>query len=160
MSKELKELDVLSNSMMNAIANDPDVSEPFFRLLLSILLEIEIGRITVQAQSVVPGDMPKLRGIRLDVEVTEHLEENGKTANCRIYNVEPQLYVDNLPKRSRFYQAKKDSKRLKREKKIGICSLTCICLLLLILIRLERIVWCILLRIYAGNFLTWNIKMD
>lgn len=117
MSKELKELDVLSNFMMNAIANDPDVSEPFFRLLLSILLEIEIGRITVQAQSVVPGDTPKLRGIRLDVEVTEHLEENGKTANCRIYNVEPQLYVDNLPKRSRFYQAKKDSKRLKKGEK-------------------------------------------
>lgn len=114
MSKTLEELDVLSDFMMNAIANNPDVCEPFFRLLLSILLEIEIGSIMVRAQSVVPGDTPNLRGIRLDVEVVEHLDTNEKTANCRIYNVEPQLYVDNLPKRSRFYQAKKDSKHLKR----------------------------------------------
>lgn len=113
MTKSLQELDVLSNFLINAIANDPDVSEPFFRLLLSILLEIEIGRITIRAQSVIPGDNPNLRGIRLDVEIMEHLEGNGKSANCRIFNVEPQLYADNLPKRNRFYQAKKDSKQLK-----------------------------------------------
>lgn len=113
MTKSLQELDVLSNFLINAIANDPDVSEPFFRLLLSILLEIEIGRITVRAQSVIPGDTPNHRGIRLDVEIMEHLEGNEKSANCRIFNVEPQLYPDNLPKRNRFYQAKKDSKQLK-----------------------------------------------
>ena len=113
MTKSLQELDVLSNFLINAIANDPDVSEPFFRLLLSILLEIEIGRITIRAQSVIPGDNPNLRGIRLDVEIMEHLEGNGKSANCRIFNIEPQLYADNLPKRNRFYQAKKDSKQLK-----------------------------------------------
>ena len=53
MSKKpkLETLDVLSNFLMNAIANDPDICEPFFRLIISILLEIEVGRIIVRAQT-------------------------------------------------------------------------------------------------------------
>ena len=114
---KLENLNVLNNFMINAIANDPDVGEPFFRLMLSILLEMEIERVTVRAQSFLPGNTPGLRGIQLDVEVTEYLDGNEKGADCRLFNVEPQLYKDNLPKRSRFYQAKKDSKGLKSGEK-------------------------------------------
>ena len=42
--------------MLNAIANDPDVGEAFFREVRSVLLEREIGEITVKAQSVIPGE--------------------------------------------------------------------------------------------------------
>ena len=68
---KLETLNVLSNFLMNAIANDPDICEPFFRLIISILLEIEIGRIIVRAQTFIPGSTPDLRGIQLDVEITE-----------------------------------------------------------------------------------------
>ena len=80
-------------------------------------MEIEIGRITVRAQNFIPGNTPDLRGIQLDVEIREYLDDNEMDADCRIYNVEPQLYPDNLPKRNRFYQAKKDSKGLKSGEK-------------------------------------------
>ena len=110
---KLENLNVLSNFLINAIANDPDVAEPFFRLMLSILLDIDIDRIVVHAQAFVPGNTPERRGIQMDVVVTEYLEKNEAGASCRIYNVEAQLYPDNLPKRNRFYQAKKDSRGLK-----------------------------------------------
>ncbi len=114
---KLENLNVLSNFLMNAIANDPDVCEPFFRLIISILLDIEIGRIIVRAQSFIPGNTPDLRGIQLDVEITEYLDDKETEADCRLYSIEPQLYQDNLPRRNRFYQAKKDSKGLKSGEK-------------------------------------------
>ena len=81
--------------------------------MLSILLDIDIDRIVVHAQAFLPGNTPERRGIQMDVVVTEYLEKDEKGATCRLYNVEAQLYPDNLPKRNRFYQAKKDSKGLK-----------------------------------------------
>ena len=89
---KLENLNVLNNFLINAIANDPDVGEAFFRLMLSILLDMKIGRVSVRAQPFLPGNIPGLRGIQLDVEVTEYLDENPKGANCRLFNVEPQLY--------------------------------------------------------------------
>ena len=114
---KLETLNVLSNFLMIAIANDPDICEPFFRLIISILLEIEIGRMIVRAQTFIPGSTPDLRGIQLDVEITEYLDDNEMDADCRLYSIEPQLYQDNLPKHNRFYQAKKDSKGLKSGEK-------------------------------------------
>ena len=113
--QRLEDLNVLDDFMLNAIANDPDVGEPFFREVLSILLERDIGEIIIKAQSVIPGETPELRGIRLDVEIQE---QNNSPAKCRLYNMEAQTYSgENLQKRSRFYQAKKDSKLLKSGEK-------------------------------------------
>ena len=112
---KLEELNVLDDFLLNAIANDPDVGEAFFREVLSILLEREIGEIQVKAQSVIPGDSPELRGIRLDVEI---YEADDSPAKCRIYNMESQGYREaEIHKRSRYYQAKKDSKGLKTGEK-------------------------------------------
>ncbi len=113
--KSLEELDVLSNFMLNAIANDPDVSKPFFQKVLSILLEREIGEVTVHAQAFLPADSPQHRGIFMDVEI---IEEDNSPASCSIYSLEGQRYYEEyLQKRSRFYQAKKDSKGLKSGEK-------------------------------------------
>ena len=113
--QRLEDLNVLDDFMLNAIANDPDVGEAFFQEVLSVLLERDIGEVTVKAQSVIPGDTPELRGIRLDVEIQE---QDNSPAKCRLYNMEAQTYTgENLQKRSRYYQAKKDSKRLKRGEK-------------------------------------------
>ena len=110
--KTLEEMNVLDNFMFNAIAMDPEISVLFFREMLSVMLEREIGDIVVKAQSVMQGDMPELRGIQLDVEIWEN---DNCLAKCRLYNVEAQQYTEDfLEKRSRFYQAKKDSKNLKR----------------------------------------------
>ena len=113
--QRLEDLNVLDDFMLNAIANDPDVGEAFFCEVLSVLLERDIGEITIKAQSVIPGDTPELRGVRLDVEIQE---QDNSPAKCRLYNMEAQTYTgENLQKRSRYYQAKKDSKRLKSGEK-------------------------------------------
>ena len=113
--QRLEDLNVLDDFMLNAIANDPDVGEAFFREVLSVLLNRDIGEIMVRAQSVIPGDTPELRGIRLDVEIQER---DNSPAKCRLYNMEAQTYTgENLQKRNRYYQAKKDSKQLKSGEK-------------------------------------------
>ena len=110
--KKLEDLNVLDDFMLNAIANDSTVAEPFFREVLSTLLERQIGEITVHAQSFLPGDTPELRGVCLDVEIHE---SDNSPASCSIYNVEAQNYRESyFQKRCRFYQAKKDSKGLMR----------------------------------------------
>lgn len=76
-------------------------------VLDDFLLEQDIGEISVKAQTVIPGNTPSLRGIRLDVEIRQ---EDHSPAKCRLYNIEAQTYKEeNLQKRCRFYQAKKDS---------------------------------------------------
>ena len=89
--QKLEDLNVLNDFLLSAIANDPDVAEPFFRDVLSVLLEREIGEVTVRAQMVIPGDNLRLRGIRMDVEI---LEEDNSPAKCRIYNLESQMYEE------------------------------------------------------------------
>ena len=83
--KTLEEMNVLDNFMFNAIAMDPEINVLFFREMLSVMLDREIW------------------------------ENDNCLAKCRLYNVEAQQYTEAfLEKRSRFYQAKKDSKNLKR----------------------------------------------
>ena len=81
MRQKLEDLNVMDDFLLNAIANDPDVGEAFFREVLSILLERDIGEVTVKAQSVIPGDTPELRGIRLDVEIPEALKKQIQEAD-------------------------------------------------------------------------------
>ncbi len=110
-SYTLKILSQGGNFLFNAIATDPYAREPVFREILSILLEKDIGHITVHAQTSFPGDTPEHRGICMDVAITE---EDDSPASCTAYNIEPQCYKEAyLQKRVRFYQAKKDSKGLR-----------------------------------------------
>lgn len=118
--KPLEQMDVMDDFMMNELAAHPTEGKKFGRTLLSVLLQRKIGEVTIKVQSILQGDSPEFRGIRLDVEIRERVdkasessEEAGESASCRIYDVEPQKRkVKNLPKRSRFYQAKLDSKGL------------------------------------------------
>ena len=119
--KALEEMDVMDDFMITELASHPTEGKKFARTLLSVLLQRKIGDITVHAQSVFQGDTPELRGIRLDVEITEkidHSTEEGESAECRIYDVEAQnREVADIPRRGRFYQAKLDSKGLESGEK-------------------------------------------
>ena len=77
--KALEEMDVMDDFMITELASHPTEGKKFARTLLSVLLQRKIGDITVHAQSVFQGDTPELRGIRLDVEITQHsIIENVK----------------------------------------------------------------------------------
>ena len=73
--KPLEDMNVLDNFLFTELASSPEFREEFGRTLLSVFLQRKLGKITVHAQSVFQGDNPMLRGVRLDVEVKEYLDE-------------------------------------------------------------------------------------
>ena len=113
--KKWEELDVLDNYLINAVASDPEVAEPFFRRLLSVLLQRKVGKIRVETEKFIPGVIPDKRGIRLDVEVDEYLSDGtDEPAVANVYDIEPHLQDDsNFPKLMRFRQARLDSRHMK-----------------------------------------------
>ena len=90
--KSIDEVDLMDDIFMNLVASDPDVGEDVCRILLSVLLQKEIGRVTVHAQRMIPGGGVDVRGIRLDVEVDES-DDGGGIAN--IYDIEPHRKKEN-----------------------------------------------------------------
>lgn len=112
--KPLEELDVLDNFLINAIATDAEVGEAFCRKVLSVLLQRPMGRVRVVAQYALPAQDPRYRGIRMDVKV-EELEDGEEARPASVYDLEPHLQKDlHLPRHNRFYQARLDSRYMKR----------------------------------------------
>mgnify|MGYP002509640743 CR=1 FL=1 len=110
MKRTLQELNLIDNFLSNAIASNQEINEPFYRLLLSVLLGKKLNKIRVLSQQIVPGVSPNLRGIRMDVEITEYDEETVTT----VYDLEPHLKDGlHLPRHNRYYQAKIDGRSVK-----------------------------------------------
>ncbi len=114
--KSLEDMDVMDDFLMEQLATDPELGSDFCRRMLSTLLQRELKRIRVISQRILPSPTPKLRGIRMDVEVEEYADAvaGEMPATLNIYDMEPHLQADtDLPRRNRFYQAKIDSRGLK-----------------------------------------------
>ena len=130
--RKLSELNVIDDFMMNELATNEELKEPCFRRILSVLLDRDIGEINVKAQSIIQGLDTDLRGVRLDVEIIETTRngisikseddtviqgEKNITGSqiANIYDFEPHLRKDvNFPKHNRYYQAKIDSRYVKK----------------------------------------------
>ena len=118
--KQFEDLDLMDNFLMDAVASDPDVGELACGNIISALLQKKIGRVRVVSQRVLVPVSPEHRGIRMDVEVEESGEAEGELPGINIYDLEPHRKAanqENLPRRTRFYQAKIDSRRLKSGEK-------------------------------------------
>ncbi|MGN0155478.1 MAG: hypothetical protein ACI4A3_13585 [Lachnospiraceae bacterium] len=112
--RKLEELNIMDDFLLNAIATDEEVGVPFCQEVLSVLLQRKIGAIRVVSQRTIPALSPKLRGIRMDVEVVEDLSSEGKLPAMNIYDLEPHIPDDtDMLRHNRFYQAKIDSRYLK-----------------------------------------------
>lgn len=113
-NKPFEELDVLDNFLMNAIATDEEVGEAFCRKVLSVLLQRTIGRIKIVAQYTLPAQTPRYRGIRMDVKI-EEFDKTTDAPPANVYDLEPHLQENlDLPRHNRFYQAKADSRYMRR----------------------------------------------
>lgn len=108
-----EELDVMSDFLNNALANDPRYGKDYCRLLIKNLVGIDVKNINVIAQKIIGPTDPGKRGIRLDIEVKEYADDFETIVN--IFDIEPhrQNDIDSHAKKSRFYQAKMDSLLLK-----------------------------------------------
>lgn len=114
-NKPLEELDIMDDFLMNAVAADAEVGIPFCQKVLSVLLQREIGQVRIVTQRTIPALTPNLRGIRMDVEIEESMDETeGGLPALNLYDLEPHLQKDiHLPRHNRFYQAKIDSRYMK-----------------------------------------------
>ncbi len=117
MKKEFEQLNIIDNFLMNEIANDAEVGEAACREIVSSLLQRKIGEVRIIPQKNIPPGLPNQRGIILDVEIEENIDnQEYGLPGINVYDVEPHRKPknkENLPKRTRFYQAKIDSRRLK-----------------------------------------------
>jgi predicted transposase/invertase (TIGR01784 family) len=111
---------------------DKESAEHFAKMLIKRATGINIDKVTIDYQKVVNGMDTDLHGIRLDMSVTEELEEEqeesenkswgeiiahekqkGKKENVRVFDIEPNKgSKSELPKRSRYLQALMDVKLL------------------------------------------------
>lgn len=73
--RSLEDLNVIDDFLMNAAASDREGGEEFCRLILSTLLNRDIGKVRVNPQKFIPASTPNQRGIRMDVEVIETTAE-------------------------------------------------------------------------------------
>lgn len=110
--EKFQEMDLLSNFMINTIATDPEVAEPFCKMLLRELLHRDVEKVRIVAEKIIVGDVPQNRGVRLDVEVDEYDESGEKIAN--VYDIEPHRDKEkDYPKKNRYSQAQIDKKHMK-----------------------------------------------
>ena len=110
--RKLEDLNVLDDFMFSAAASDEEVGKEFCRTVLSVLLQKELGEIQITAQKTILPCTPEMRGIRMDVEVKEPLEDTLPSLN--VYDVEPHLRKEKyFPRHNRFYRAKIDSRYIR-----------------------------------------------
>lgn len=114
MKKNFEELSLIDDFLMNAATSDQRLGADLCRIMLSALLQKELKQVKVITQRIIPALAPGLRGIRMDVEISEYDEKASIDAlPINVYDVEPHNQDDiHLPKHNRFYQAKIDSRYL------------------------------------------------
>ena len=111
--KEFDELNLIDDFLMNIVASDPEVGEDFCRTLLSVLLQLKIGKIRVHVQNAIQGISPEHRGVRIDVEVQE-LDSESADKTVNVYDIEPHTTDEgHFERMLRFRQAKIDSRYMK-----------------------------------------------
>ena len=113
--KPIEDYNLIDDYLMTSVAANPEVGEPYCRKLLSVLLQRDISRVHVVPQRVIPGNNTDLRGIRMDVEVEEFSNNNGKEIIANVYDIEPHTKNDlDFPRHNRFYQSKIDIRHMKK----------------------------------------------
>ncbi len=111
--KSLEELNVIDDFLFFEIMSDQEKGTALCRMILSRVLKQDIGRLEYTPQRAVPGVSEKTHGIRMDVYITEHTDE--EISNIRVFDVEPDnksSHKASLPKRSRYYADLIDVKML------------------------------------------------
>jgi len=111
--KKLEDMNLMDDFLNNAAAGYEPVSEKLYKTILEVLLERSIGRIRIINQKVIAPPQPGLRGIRLDVEISEY-DENDNVV--RFYDYEPHkgsVSDYDFPLYNRYRQAKMDSRTMK-----------------------------------------------
>ena len=112
--RKLEDLNLIDNFLFEALVSHPEFGEPFCRIMLSILMQREVGQVKVVSQKVYPGSDTDRHGSRLDVYVEEYFngDMNMDIGGLPVlYDIEPEKGEKNkssLPRRVRFYHSSID----------------------------------------------------
>lgn len=110
--KTLEELNMMDAFLFDVSTENPKDAAVIARTIVKRVTGHELKEFTLENQKQFAGTDLEKRGIRMDLWVREN--DNGIKGKplVRLYDIEPNIYHDHLPKRSRFYQAKADAKEL------------------------------------------------
>ena len=112
--RKLEDLNLIDNFLFEALVSHPEFGEPFCRIMLSILMQREVGQVKVVSQKTYPGSDTDRHGSRLDVYVEEYFngDMNMDIGGLPVlYDIEPEKGEKNkssLPRRVRFYHSSID----------------------------------------------------
>lgn len=110
--KTLEELDMMDAFLFDASTEDPKAAAKIARTIVRRVTGHNLKEFTIENQKQFLGTDLGKRGIRMDLWLRETEKNPDGKPLVRLYDIEPNLYEDHLPKRSRFYQAKADVKEL------------------------------------------------
>lgn len=110
--KTLEELDMMDAFLFEASTENPENAAVIARTIVKRVIGHDLKDFTVENQKQFVGTDLNKRGIRMDLWVRETDNDIGEKPVIRLYDIEPNIYYDNFPRRSRFYQAKADAKEL------------------------------------------------
>ncbi len=110
--KTLEELDMMDAFLFEASTENPEDAAVIARTIVKRVTGHDLKEFTLENQKQFVGTDLNKRGIRMDLWVRETDEGAREKPVVRLYDIEPNIYYDHLPKRSRFYQAKADAKEL------------------------------------------------
>ena len=81
--RKLEELNLIDDFLFESLVCHPEFGEAFCRILLSILMQREIGKVKVVPQKVYPGSDTDRHGSRLDVYVEEYFASGAEYLKLR-----------------------------------------------------------------------------
>lgn len=110
--KELKDLNMMDAFLFDALTEKPEDAKVIARTIVRRVLGHDLREIMVESQKQFLGLELGQRGIRMDLWVRETETDTEGRPVVRLYDIEPNIYEDDLPKRSRYYQATADVKEL------------------------------------------------
>lgn len=111
--KTLEQLDLMDAFMFEASTENPKDAAVIARTIIKRVTGHELKEFTLENQKQFLGTDLNMRGIRMDLLVQETEQGTTEKPHVRLYDIEPNTYhIKNLPKRSRFYQAKADANQL------------------------------------------------
>lgn len=88
--RKLKDLNLLDDFLLNALATYPGIGEEFCRILLEIIFGRRFGKLEVVAQKVYYGSDTDKHGARLDVYLEEEAFGIGGDGIPTILDIEPE----------------------------------------------------------------------
>lgn len=113
MKKTLQELNLIDDFLFTEALSDELLGEYMAKLIIRRVTGIEVEHLVIEKQKVVNGLDTDKHGIRMDVAVTQKSGEGDSAEILRFFDIEPNiLNTENIPRRSRYYQALDDVKLL------------------------------------------------